>query len=420
MNTLTLNKVVFVRRDKCERGKSKRTEINDVAFELVLDLRLSSQERSPVRGISGAAFVDRDGFSILDMPDVAVELDVRPFCHDLIVKGLEIGDSFFLVLQFASNPPNLSRVLRVLPLLPLQVDDLSGPKIGEDAVISNGLRDLIDAALESTLPANSNVVLACAASVLVIDGGVLAQDMAITDPVNLVAGVAVLVFVLMEPERKTALGILLLHFFGRKGNAEKSSEEATDMMSGVAATDVAHKGGTCQPLRDRLAPFDNGTIDSVLHQERKDFLGDIVGGIGGGRTGKDADPNDDRAEAPLRLLSWRSVSEEAGRVDGRPVDLVGLDQVTDLGTDSVPDTIQWGVEDPAERLDGEMGVSADGPGEGRSEVVRAVNEIRVVVVPSDAVIIGRPLVHVGPVLGDSGGIAGEGKGGEMGRHRQVA
>ena len=43
-----------------------------------------------------------------------------------------------------------------------------------------------------------------------------------------------------------------------------------------------------------------------------------------------------------------------------------------------------------------------------------------VAVPSDAVIIGRPLVQVGAVLGDNGGIAGEGEGGEMGRHRLVA
>lgn len=265
MNTLTLNKVVSVRRGKCERDKSKRTEINDVALELVLDLRLSSQERSPVRGISGAAFVDRDGFGILDVPDVAVELDVRPFLHDLIVEGLEIGDGFFLVLQFASNPPNLSRVLRILPLILLQLDDLAGPKVGENAVISNGLRDLVDAALESTHPANSNVVLGCAASVFVTDCGVLAQDVAITDSVNLSAGVAVLVFVLVEPERKSALGILLLLFFGRKGNA-KSSEEATDMMSGIAGTDMAHKGGACQLLRDRLAPFHNSTLDSVLQQ----------------------------------------------------------------------------------------------------------------------------------------------------------
>lgn len=84
------------------------------------------------------------------------------------------------------------------------------------------------------------------------------------------------------------------------------------MMNGVGATDVAQKGGACQPLRDRLAPFDYSTLDSVLRQERKDRLGDIVGGIGGSRTGKDADPDDDRTETPLRLLSRRPVSEEAG------------------------------------------------------------------------------------------------------------
>lgn len=98
-----------------------------------------------------------------------------------------------------------------------------------------------------------------------------------------------------------------------------------------------------------------------------------MGGIGGGRTGKDADPDDDRTESPLCLLSRRSVGKEAGRVDGRVVDLVGLDQVTDLGADSVPDTIQRGVEDSAERLDGEMGVSANGPREGLSKVVQTVN-----------------------------------------------
>ena len=70
------------------------------------------------------------------------------------------------------------------------------------------------------------------------------------------------------------------------------------------------------------------------------------------------------------------MSEEAGRVDGRPVDLVGLDQVTDLGTDGVPDTIQRGVEDSAERLDGEIKESAGGPGVRRSEVVRTVKENR--------------------------------------------
>jgi len=145
--------------------------------------------------------------------------------------------------------------------------------------------------------------------------------------------------------------------------------------------------GTCEPLRDRLAPFHNNTLDSVLQQEAKDLSGDLVGGIGGGRTWNDADPYDDGTETALRVLSKRCVGEEAGRVDGRPVDLPSLDHVTNLGTDSVPDTIERGVEDSAERLDGDVGVSADGLGEGRSEEVRTVNEFRVVAVPGDAVII---------------------------------
>ena len=58
-----------------------------------------------------------------------------------------------------------------------------------------------------------------------------------------------------------------------------------------------------------------------------------------------------------------------------------------LGTDSVPDTIEWGVEDSMKRLDGERGVSADGVGDGCSEEVRTVDKVWVVAVPCDAIII---------------------------------
>lgn len=140
-----------------------------------------------------------------------------------------------------------------------------------------------------------------------------------------------------------------------------------------------HVSGTCEPLRDRLVPFHNNTVDSVLQQESKNLSGDLVSDIGGGRTRNDANPYDDGTETPFRLLSQRCMGEEAGRVDGQPVDLPTLDQVTNLGTDSVPDTIKRSVEDSAERLDGDVGVSADGLGEeGCSEQVRTVDEVRVV------------------------------------------
>jgi hypothetical protein len=69
------------------------------------------------------------------------------------------------------------------------------------------------------------------------------------------------------------------------------------------------------------------------------------------------------------------------------VDLPSLDQVTNLGTDSVPDTIEWGVKDSTERLDGNVGMSANRLGEGCSEEVRTVDEVWVVAVPGDAIVI---------------------------------
>ena len=70
--------------------------------------------------------------------------------------------------------------------------------------------------------------------------------------------------------------------------------------------------------------------------------------------------------------------------------------------------IEWGVEDSAERLDGDMGVSVVGLVEGHGEEVRAVDKFWVVAVSGDAIIVGHPFVLAGAILGD--GIAGEGEG----------
>lgn len=408
-----LNKVVFVRRSKYEKDESKHTEINDVTLELILDLRLSGQERSPVRGVQCTAFdVDRDGWSVLNVANVAVGLNVGPAFRDFAVQGLEIGESLVLTFQFTSLRTDNFRVLRVLPLLRLQFDDLSGQKIGKNVVATGDLPDFVEAPLESTYSANSNVVLGCVISVLVLNGGVLAKDVAIADSINLVTVVAVLFFVFVEPEGESALGIILLHLFARKGNAEKSSEEATDIVGGVGAVYMAHKGWTCQPLHDSLTPFHNNILDSILPEKGKDLLGSLVGGFGGSRIRDDTNPYDDGTETPLLPLSQWFVGEEAGRVDGRPLDLPSLDQVTNLGTDSIPDTIERGAKDSTERLDRDMSEPADWLGEGCSKEIRTVNEHRVVAAPGDAVIVGNPFVLVGGVLRANGGIAGEG---EVGR-----
>ena len=145
-----------------------------------------------------------------------------------------------------------------------------------------------------------------------------------------------------------------------------------------------------------------------------------MGGLGGGRTGLDSDPNHDGTESPLLLLSQWSMGEETRRVDGRSVDFASVDEVTDLGTDSVPDAVQRGVKDAAERPNGDRGVSASGLGEWHSEEIGTVDEFWVVAIASDTIIVGGPLVFVGGVLGYDGRITGEGESRGMGRHGLVA
>ena len=77
--------------------------------------------------------------------------------------------------------------------------------------------------------------------------------------------------------------------------------------------------------------------------------------------------------------------------------------------------LENGTEDTAERPDRDMGVSASGLGEWRSEEIRTVDEFWMVAIASDAVIVGGPLVFVGDVVD----IAGEGESREMGGHGLV-
>ena len=188
----------------------KHTEINDIALELNPDLCLSSQERGPVRGIPCATFdIDRDGCSILNVAYVVVEINVGPGILDFIVEGLEISDSLVLAFQVVFLLADCFRILRVLPLLRLQIDDLSGIKVSKNAVAIDDLLDLVEALLESMHSTNSNVV-DCTTSVLILNGGVLTKDVAIADPINLVTRVIVFVFVFVKPEGESALSILHL------------------------------------------------------------------------------------------------------------------------------------------------------------------------------------------------------------------
>ena len=72
-----------------------------------------------------------------------------------------------------------------------------------------------------------------------------------------------------------------------------------------------------------------------------------------GSTGFDPNPNDDWTKTPLP--SFRRMSKETGRANGRQADLSSLDDVHNLETDSDPDLalIERCVEDSVDRFDGE-------------------------------------------------------------------
>ena len=352
---------------------------------------------------------------MLDITDVAIELDVRPLFCNLLVQGLKLLGGLRLVCQVSPICADLARNLLVL-LPHLQPGDFPGPEAGTNAAGTDIPLDLRETPLESPCPANTNEVLGCGTIMLVVPRRVLAKNMTTTHPVDVRADLAVPIPGLVQPESESALRVLL-HLLGREGYAEKSSEKPPGVMGGIRAADVAHEGWTHEPLQDGLAPFYDSIFDSVRLEKGEDLLGDLVGGIGGGRPRHYTDPNDDRSETPLLLLTHRCLCEEPRWVNERPVDPPSRDQVNDAGTDSFPDDIELGIVDSTESLDWDLAISSTGLGERSCEEVRPVDENRVVPVPGGSIVVRGPLVLGGSVLGDNSDItSGEGKGGRHRRH----
>jgi len=154
-------------------------------------------------------------------------------------------------------------------------------------------------------------------------------------------------------------------------------------------------------------PFNLSALDSILHEKREDGLGDVVGGIGGGRAGRDGDPDGHWTESLLPVL----LDDEASRADGRVPSLL-LHQVANLGTDGVPDLVERCVEHATERLDGERGVSARGASPGIRDRSCTVEEVGVVAVVGDAVVVGDSFEVRDRVTGRNSARSGRGVEGE--------
>ena len=97
-------------------------------------------------------------------------------------------------------------------------------------------------------------------------------------------------------------------------------------------------------------------------------------------------PNHDGADSVLPVLA---VGDKTGRHDGRVTNLPRFQELADLRSNSVPDSIEWRVEDSTHSFGRDMRVTALGDGEGIFEEIRAIEEVGRV---------GRNTMIVGPSL----------------------
>ena len=145
----------------------------------------------------------------------------------------------------------------------------------------------------------------------------------------------------MEEQRDATLPLR-----GSYGHAERGSEQATNIVCGVGVVGDAQKVWTSEVLHDSLVPFDHRTLDSI--EKSKDVLGNIVCVLGGGGSGMSRNPSHDGTNS-VRVLPVLAVCDETSCIDGRVANLPIFQELTDLGSDSVPDSVERRVKDSNRR-----------------------------------------------------------------------
>lgn len=79
---------------------------------------------------------------------------------------------------------------------------------------------------------------------LIFDGGILTEDMAVTDTEHLVIGVTIIDLVFVKKQHNTTLDIIGLPLHCSNGHAKCSSEEVLNVVGGVDVFSNTQKGWT--------------------------------------------------------------------------------------------------------------------------------------------------------------------------------
>jgi hypothetical protein len=347
--------------------RQKRTEIDKVAPEDILELGRVKGEGTDVQGEVVLVDGDGDGGCPVAVADVStvhvgkVGSNVLEPLLDFGVLPLHLIQLVHLLLQRPLVPLGLGRVRQTLHL-GRQTDDLVEVRADQVAAVGKKL-------LEASHSTDANLFgsLASAwAGMLIVGLRILVEDVLAGDSHDLAAGVAVSVLVDVEVKAETALSILGLSILGLSllggdRQPKSSSERTTDSVGGVGLVHDAHQRS--QLLNRSFVPLDHHTLHSILLEDAEDGGRDVTALLGSGGAGMSGDPESDGGEGLLLLVV---VGGEANTLEGRVADAIFLEELDNRRDDGVPDGVQGLVENTLSRLDGELEIP--GSPRGRKDV----------------------------------------------------
>jgi len=169
------------------------------------------------------------------------------------------------------------------------------------------------------------------------------------------------------------------------------------------------KVGTYEPLYSSLIPFDHCTLNSIGLEKSENARRSIICTLSSGSSGMSRDPNHNGTDSILPIL----VGDKTSCFDGRIPNLSRFQELADLGSNGIPDGVEWCVKDSIDSLGNGMWVSALWDGEGIFEEVRVVEELRRV--RRDTAVVGGPFPVRESIWCRIGSIQGSGGGREVGR-----
>ena len=278
------------------RDETKRTEVDDVTLEVILELLRIKLDRANVPSVMVIVDVNGDAGCPVNEADGSAR-NIIPLSTDLLEERLELAVVLVHLLQLIFL--NLQGILVLLPLLlvlalrlRLQSHNFFSQADGLSDVLGDQGSGLVKEALESMESADLNVLARCASTLEpVVHGRIRAEDVLVADGEDPDARLAILALVLVEEEGDGTLGIRFLPAVRSDRHSQRGCERATDEVGWVGFVGDAHKGWTRQLLHGALVSFDNSTIDFMVLENMENVGRSVTDVLDAGSVGMRGNPD---------------------------------------------------------------------------------------------------------------------------------